>query len=176
MDEETFTIYFYANDSAGNINSLHSRTIHKDITDPTLNVDLPADGTYWNARPGVQATAVDTNFDSVWYVVDGTKILLTNGVSELLDQGIWDSLSAEETFTIYFFANDSAGNVNSLHSRMINKDISDPALTVNLPTDGTYWNSRPNVQVTATDTNFDSVWYVVDGTKILLTNGVSELL
>ncbi|MHA1190660.1 MAG: NosD domain-containing protein, partial [Promethearchaeota archaeon] len=174
-NEETFTIYFYANDSAGNVNSLHSRTIHKDDTNPTLTINLPADDTYWNVRFNVQATAIDLNFDSVWYVVDGTKIILTNGVSELLDQGIWDALMDEETFTINYFANDSAGNVNSLHSRTIHKDITDPTIT-NLPGDDTYWNSRPNVQTTATDTNIDSVWYVVDGTKVILTNGVSELL
>ncbi|MHA1192270.1 MAG: hypothetical protein ACTSP9_08245, partial [Promethearchaeota archaeon] len=174
--EETFTIYFYANDSAGNVNSLHSCTIHKDITDPILTVNLPVDDTYWNSRPDVQATATDTNFDSVWYVVDGTKVILTNGVSELLNQGIWDGLMAEETFTIYFYANDSAGNVNSLHSCTIHKDITNPILTIDLPGDATYWNIRPDVQATATDLNFDSVWYVVDGTKVILTNGVSELL
>ena len=157
MDEETFTIYFYANDSAGNINSLYSRTIYKDITDPTLTINLPTDNSYWNARPNVQAIAADTNLDSVWYVVDGTKIILGNGVSELLNQGIWDGLMDEETFTIYFYANDSAGNVNSLHSKTIHKDITDPALTIDLPVDGTYWNARPNVQASATDLNLDSV-------------------
>ncbi|MHA1106475.1 MAG: hypothetical protein ACTSPN_12275 [Promethearchaeota archaeon] len=59
MAEETFMIYFYANDSAGNVNSLHSRTVHKDITDPTLTIDLPGEDTYWNSRPNVQATATD---------------------------------------------------------------------------------------------------------------------
>ncbi len=174
--EETFTIYFYANDSAGNVNSLNSRTIHKDITDPALTVNLPLNDTYWNSRPLIQSTASDTNLDSIWYEVGGVKILLDNGISELLDQGIWDTLSSEESFTIYFFANDSAGNVNSLYSRIIHKDTTDPTLIVNLPFDNTYWNTRPYIQATVSDTNLDSVWYIVDATKIFLENGISELL
>ncbi len=175
-DEESFTINFFANDSAGNINNLYSRTLYKDIVNPSLVINLPSDGTYWNTRPNIQATASDTYFDSVWYEVGGRTIILTNGVAELLNLTIWSSLADEGSFTINFFANDSAGNINNLYSRTLYKDIVNPSLVVNLPSDGTYWNSRPNIQATATDTYFDSVWYEVSGTKIILTNGVAELL
>ncbi|MFX0030094.1 MAG: NosD domain-containing protein, partial [Candidatus Hermodarchaeota archaeon] len=175
-DEASFTIDFYANDSAGNINSDHSFTLYKDISEPSVTVNLPADGTYWNSPPEIQLIATDPYFDSVWYVVDGIKIMLSNGISDPLDTSIWDSLPDEAPFTIYFYANDSAGNINSDHSFTLYKDISKPSVTVNLPADGTYWNSPPEIQVTATDPNFDSVWYVVDGTKIMLSNGVAEPL
>jgi parallel beta-helix repeat protein len=176
LDESSFTVYFYANDSAGNMNATKTLDLYKDVINPTLSVDLPSDGLYCNTRPNIQATASDINLDSLWYDIGGTKILLDNGISELLDQGIWDSLSAEETFTIYFFANDSAGNINSPYSRIIHKDISNPIIIVNSPLNDTYWNIRPNIQVSVSDTNFDSVWYEVDGLKIMLENGVSELL
>jgi hypothetical protein len=64
-------------------------------------------------RPNIQATATDTYLDSVWYEVGSSKVMLTNGVGELLNLTIWNSLTDEGSFTIYFFANDSAGNVNS---------------------------------------------------------------
>jgi len=166
LAEETFTIYFYANDSAGNINYLHSRMIHKDITDPTLTINLPTDNTYWNSRPDVQVTATDLNFDSLWYVVNGIKIILESGVSELLNQSIWDGLMDEETFTIYFYANDSAGNVNSIHSRTIYKDIKNPIITVNDPSEfDVFGLVEPICSVDFYDLNgIDQSWYQ-------LTNG-----
>jgi hypothetical protein len=92
--------------------------------------------------------------------------MLTNGVGELLNLTIWNSLTDEGSFTIYFFANDSAGNVNNLYSRTLYKDIVTPSLVINLPSDGTYWNSRPNIQATATDTYLDSVWYEVGSSNL----------
>ncbi|MHA2184727.1 MAG: NosD domain-containing protein, partial [Promethearchaeota archaeon] len=174
-DEGSFTVYFFANDSAGNINNLHSRTLYKDIVVPSLTVNLPSDGTYWNTRPNIQATVTDTYFDSVWYEVASTKIILTNGIADLLNLTIWNSLADEGSFTINFFANDSAGNVNNLYSRTLFKDVVIPSLVINLPVNNTYWNSRPNIQITVTDMYFDSVWYKVGGTKVSLTNGVSEI-
>ncbi|MHA1701811.1 MAG: hypothetical protein ACTSUC_05935, partial [Promethearchaeota archaeon] len=134
---------------------------------PTLTIDLPGEDTYWNSRPNVQATATDLNFDSVWYVVDGIKIILENGVSDLLDQGIWDGLMAEETFTIYFYANDSAGNINNSISMTLFKDISGPEITVNDPSEfDVFGVDEPTCSVDFYDINdIDSTWYqLTDGT------------
>jgi len=175
-DEGQFIINFYANDSAGNVNNTYSLTLYKDVITPTLSIDLPANNTFWNSAPNIQVTASDTYFDSVWYVVDGTKILLESGVSEPLDSSIWSGLADEGQFIINFYANDSAGNINNTYTLTLYKDVVTPTLTINSPANNTYWNSVPDVQATASDTYFDSVWYVVDGTKILLESGVSEPL
>ncbi|MFX0003403.1 MAG: hypothetical protein ACFE9J_07960 [Candidatus Hermodarchaeota archaeon] len=175
-DEAPFTISFYANDSAGNINSDHLLTLYKDISEPSVIVNLPIDGTYWNAPPDIQVSVSDPYFDSVWYVVDGTKIILSNGISEPLDGSVWNSLPDEAPFTISFYANDTTGNINGDNSLMVYKDISKPSLVVNIPADNTYWNTPPDILVTGSDPYFDSVWYIVDGTKIILSNGVSEPL
>ena len=175
-NEGLFTINFFANDSAGNINNTYTLTLYKDVITPTLTIDSPANNTYWNSIPDVQAIASDTYFDSVWYMVSGTKIKLENGLSEPLDSSIWSGLANEGQFTIYFYANDSAGNINNTYTLTLYKDVITPILSINSPADNTYWNTIPNVQATASDTYFDSVWYVVSGTKILLESGVSEPL
>jgi len=173
-DEGLFTVNIFANDSAGNINNTYTLSLYKDIVTPTLNINSPANYTYWNTIPDIQVTAFDTFFDSVWYVASGTKILLESGVSEPFDSSIWSGLPDEGPFTINFFANDSAGNVNNTYTLNLYKDIVTPTLNINSPANNTYWNVIPNIQVTVSDTYFDAVWYVASGTKILLESGVSE--
>ncbi|GAG67090.1 unnamed protein product, partial [marine sediment metagenome] len=175
-DEGQFTINFFANDSAGNINNTYSLTLYKDVVTPSLSIISPANDTYWNDIPDIQVTASDTYFDSVWYTVGATKILLESGVSEPLDSSIWSSLPDEGQFTINFFANDSAGNINNIYAPTLYKDVVTPTLSIDSPTNNTYWNAIPDIQVTASDTYFDSVWYTVGATKILLESGVSEPL
>ena len=174
MPNGTVTIVFLAYDTVGNFGS-QNITVYKDSIDPSLTINLPLDNTYWNSRPNIQALASDQNLDSVWYEVGNTKIILENGVEEIFDQGIWDALSVEDTFTIYFFANDTVGNINAFHSVTLHKDIIAPKITSDSTINNTYWNSPPNIQATAFDLNFDSIWYVVGGTKIILENGVSQL-
>ncbi|MFW9865542.1 MAG: hypothetical protein ACFFEN_05520, partial [Candidatus Thorarchaeota archaeon] len=175
-DEGKFIIYFYANDSAGNLNNTYSLTLYKDIKTPVLIINQPANNTYWNSEPGIQVTVSDMYFDSVWYVVGGTKIFLTNGVLEPLDSTIWDNLPDEGQFVIYFYANDSVGHINDLYSLTLYKDVITPTVVINQPLDNTYWNSKPDIQITVSDIYFDSVWYIVGGTKIMLSNGVPESL
>ncbi|NVM19497.1 MAG: hypothetical protein HWN80_17480, partial [Candidatus Lokiarchaeota archaeon] len=168
------TILFYANDSAGNINNTSSITLYKDVVIPSLSIDSPANNTYWNIHPNIQVTATDPNLHSVWYTVGATKILLDSGVSEPFNSSIWNSLPDECQFTINFYANDSAGNINNTFSITLYKDIVIPSLSIDSPINNTYWNTIPDIQVTASDTYLDLVWYTVGATKILLDSGVSE--
>ncbi|MHA2119747.1 MAG: hypothetical protein ACW990_00945, partial [Promethearchaeota archaeon] len=174
-NEGPFVIYFFANDSAGNENNIYSMTLHKDIVMPSLMINSPDDGTYWNSRPNIQATATDPYFDSIWYVVGSTTIMLENSISEPFDLTIWNGLLDEGSFIVYFYANDSAGNINSVHTLNLFKDIVIPSLVIDSPVNSTYWNTQPDIQITVTDTYFDSVWYIVGGTKIMLINSVSEV-
>ncbi|MFX1391892.1 MAG: hypothetical protein ACFE9Z_17645, partial [Promethearchaeota archaeon] len=176
LDESSFTIYFYANDSAGNVNSSIYLTLYKDIITPSILISSPGNNTYWNEPPDIQATVYDTYNDSVWCFIGGTKVMLINGVSKTLNSSIWDNIPDESSFTIYFYANDSAGNVNSSIYLTLYKDIIAPSISISSPGNNTYWNEPPDIQVCAFDTNFDSVWYIVDGIKIMLVNGTSEPL
>ena len=85
---------------------------------------------------------------------------------------IWNSITDESSFIINLYANDSAGNTNSDHIITLYKDVSEPSLIVNMPIDGTYWNIPPDVQATASDPYFHTIWYVVDEIKIMLTYGL----
>ncbi|MBY9016487.1 MAG: hypothetical protein KGD68_12400 [Candidatus Lokiarchaeota archaeon] len=176
-DEGLFTINFFANDSTGNINNTFTLSLYKDVVTPSLSIISPENNTYWNSIPDIQVTAFDTYFDSVWYVVSGTKIFLDNGISEPLDSSIWDSLPDEGQFTINFYANDSAGNINNTFSITLYKDIVAPRLIINSPLNQTYYNIPPPINITVYEPNFGSLTYTVIGySPVGLVNNTDILL
>ncbi|GAH42350.1 unnamed protein product, partial [marine sediment metagenome] len=176
-NEGQFIINFFANDSAGNINNTYTLTLYKDVVTPFLSMNSPENNTYWNSIPDIQVTVSDTYFGSVWYNVGATKIMLDNGVSEPFDSSIWNSLPNEGLFTINFFANDSAGNLNDSIILTLYKDTVAPLVTVNLPLNNTYWNSRPVLNIAAYDPNLQSISYQVVGfSRWFISNNTDVLL
>jgi len=170
------TITFYANDSAGNIDNTDPLLIYKDIITPVLIINSPDANTYWNTPPPINLTVLDPNFDTLWYRVGAADIPLTNNTEQLLDISIWDSLPDESTFIIDFYANDSSGNLNTLYSLTLYKDILVPKVSINSPINKSYYNTAPDIQVTISDTYFNSVWYEIGGIKVFLINGSLEPL
>jgi len=151
-------------DDAGNF-EVYNDTFYvkKDTLSPALLINSPQDGSKWNVQPDIHLSATDLNLDSVWYTVGGTKILLTNGVSEPLNYTIWSNLLGEQEFTIYFYANDTVGNVNNTYSHTLYKDVLAPRMTINKPSNLTYYDDRPLINITVIDPNFASLTYSVVG-------------
>ena len=118
--------------------------------------------------------ASDVNLDTLWYSVMGTKVIVEFG-PESFDQTIWDNLPQGE-FQVLIFANDSAGNLNDTYTLTLFKDTLGPILIINSPQNNTYWNSRPLLNVTAFDVNFDSIRYEVLSYSSFLTNNTEVLM
>ncbi len=169
------TIMFYANDSAGNLDS-DSVIINKDATDPTVSITSPTGGEYYDASaPSFTVEIVEVNLDTMWYTINGgvTNItFLTNGT---IDQNNWTALG-DGPVTIAFYANDSAGNIGS-DSKIVNKDTGNPIVTISSPTGGEYFDATAPayiVEISDTGSPIDTMWYTIDGgvTNItFLTNG-----
>ena len=51
-----------------------------------------------------------------------------------------------------------------------------PLITIYYPINGTYWNTRPTINIEATDTILDSIWYEVNGQRVFISSGVIVLL
>jgi hypothetical protein len=134
LEEGPFIIEIYANDTLGNLNNSYYLTLYKDTIAPDLVINSPENLTKWKEPPYIKVTSNDTHLDSIWYIVDSTKIILTNGLSERLCDCIWDELEGEQAFTIYFYANDTAGNINDTFYYTLYKDILPPRVFINSPT------------------------------------------
>jgi len=175
LGEGPFNIEIFANDTFGYVNNSLIITLYKDLTPPTIVVTSPSNNTYFNSAPNMFLTATDVSFDSIWYTVGGTKIMLTNGISQPLDSNIWNGLGQGE-FQVYVFANDTAGNLNNTLMLTLLKDTLAPLVNVNLPYNNTYWNSRPTINIEGFDPNLNEVSYLVAGWRVIVENGNDTIL
>ena len=161
----TVTIYFYANDLVGN-EAFDSVLVRVDKNIPTITVNLPIDGTVIGTQPIINITINDVNVDSIWYRVGSTVIALplsANNTDQPLNILLWNALP-EGPFTIEFFANDTAGNLNSLYVNLV-KDISYPIVTIVHPLANTTYTNAPQITLTINDATLDTTWYIIVGTN-----------
>ncbi len=161
-DEEQFEIKFYANDSFGHINNTYSRTLYKDIVVPTLIINSPLNNTYHKIEPIINVTVLDPYFHSLWYRVDTQNVPLINNTNSQLNRSIWDNLIPEEgSFIIYFYANDSAGNLNELFRLDLNKDIRDPVISIKIPGQELIGQPAPDFEISIDELNLNRTWYML---------------
>lgn len=119
-----YDITFYANDIFQNEAS-KSVTVVKDIVNPTIYIIAPMTGTIINTTTlNFIVEIYDDHLDTMWYTINSgaTKYFFTNNGTI---QG-WLNYP-NGPITIRFYANDTAGNVESEHTTVI-KDLP--------PTDG----------------------------------------
>jgi len=88
--------------------------IYKDTGNPTVSITSPTGGEYFNATAPdyvVEISDSGSPIDTMWYTINGgANIEFT--VNGTIDQNNWTAL-ADGPVTLTFYANDSAGNLNS---------------------------------------------------------------
>ena len=174
LSEGSVTIWFYANDTAGNVGSA-AVTINKD-TIPVITIILPlSDITFGLVAPNYNISIDELNLDTIWYTLDGggTNYTITD-LTGTFNQTAWDTLS-EGSVTIRFYANDTAGNIGSAVVT-VEKDTSAPIISIIFPLpNGVFSLDAPNYQITINELNLDTVWYSLDGGITNYTNvGLSD--
>lgn len=140
--------------------------LHKDTIVPAISINLPNNRTYWNIAPPINITAIDPNFERLWYMVGSTTVELTNNTEELLNASIWSDLPQGE-FQIHIFANDSVGNTNSIYILTLYKDTMMPVITIHSPGQNQVFNIiAPSFNITVVEDNLSATWYTIIGTGI----------
>ena len=127
-----------------------------------MTIMLPENNTYWDTIPHIQVTATDTYLDTIWYKVGTITEELESGVSEPLSSSIWNSLADEQQFTIYFFTNDSADNVNDTFFLTLIKDIIAPRISFIYPdpqSNNTYGDDAPEFSINIDEEYLNTSWY-----------------
>ena len=173
--EGPFQIYFYANDSAGNLNNTYVFTLTKQAPLYQTFINTPANGTYWDSRPPINVTVYGPDMDTIWYQVDATIEILTNNTEELLLNSIWGTLY-DGPFDLHIWVNDTFGVLQDHKVLTLYKDTLNPSIVINVPMNQTYWNNPPPINITVYDDNYDSLWYRVNGITEPLTNNTVEFL
>lgn len=157
------TIQFYANDTLGYKNSTEVVVI-KDTTAPIISIDIPyANDFFAENSPSFNLTIDELSLNTTWYTFDSgiTNITFT-GLTGIINQTEWDNQN-EGPITIRFYASDMFRRMNYAEIT-INKDITDPVITIHSPSIGEEFEViPPPFSITVDEFNFESMWYTIDG-------------
>ncbi len=149
----SITLFFRANDTAGNLNSSSSITIYKDNLKPSVFISTPANLTYHSSKPTFNVPVTDTyaGVHKKWftYKSNPTKYYFTDSAN-LTATIQWSWFSSEDIINFYFSANDTAGNLNNSVNFLIYKDTIFPKIAIDLANNTLEWGDKPGVNLTAT--------------------------
>lgn len=160
------TFYFEATDLAGNINNTFTSSIERittplklsffnipsngnygDVTAPEIEVEIDnfADNSFANTSSvilnmgGANFTMSEKNLVNYLYFIDGSNSTFAS---------IWNNLSGSVTLTVY--ASDLAGEQTIIQTS-IYIDRSHPDIEIISPSNGTYYNGCPQIDIITTD-------------------------
>jgi hypothetical protein len=156
-------IRFYANDTTGR-ESFEEVSVVKDISAPIIGIDSPGGGEYFgDIPPNFDISVSDASSYITWYTIDnGINNVTFTGSTGTINQTEWDKYG-DLSITIRFYANDTFGNIN-YNEVVVNKDATDPLITIILPTTGAGFTTiPPEFEVNITEANIDLIWYTIDG-------------
>ena len=131
---------------------------------PQIVINLPNENEFFGSvSPNFDISITDSDLDSRWYTIDGGLTNTTfTGLTGTISQVEWDKLS-DGPVNLTFYVNDTAGNVASADVQ-INKDASNPQITINSPlTSEVFGSIAPNFDISIMEPNLHSRWYTLDG-------------
>ncbi|MFW9947867.1 MAG: hypothetical protein ACFFDX_13670 [Candidatus Odinarchaeota archaeon] len=157
-------IQVFGNDSLGIMYESEIRYFSINIPPPSISIITPSiDEFYSNNAPPFSISITSFYQTTTWYTLDGggTNITFT-GSSGIINQTEWDK-QGEVSITIRFYVNDSLGRLNYADIT-INKDITDPVITINSPLFGDLFTTMPpSFNISVDELNIDVMWYSIDG-------------
>ncbi|NVM46832.1 MAG: hypothetical protein HWN79_18145, partial [Candidatus Lokiarchaeota archaeon] len=175
IGNETVTIRFHANDTAGNI-EYKDITVRKNIFAPIITINSPGTNDLFGiAAPNFLIYKSGVELNSTWYTLDNgiTNITFT-GLSGTINQTVWDNYGFGD-ITITFYINDSFGKIG-FDEVSIRKDPDIPIITVNSPNDYTTFASQPFINLTIDEPNLDKVWYRINSNLIDITDNLTQFI
>ncbi len=164
------TLYLIGGDNGGNQDNY---PICHDS--PNIKIESPQPyEIYESSAPIFNVSIKDPNLDSMWYTLNNGTQKIPFTTNETINQGLWDALS-DGLIDITFFANDTAGNVNSSSVTVI-RDTGGPTIHINSPSAyDVFAYTEPAFNVEIRDFLLNTTWYTLDGglTKFIFTSNGS---
>ncbi|HUX99637.1 MAG TPA: Ig-like domain-containing protein [Candidatus Deferrimicrobium sp.] len=131
---------------------------------PTIQILSPTNTSYTSQQIDVNFTTSDSDVHTIWYRIHddtaGTWVDLTNLTWTFLIQR---TLTQDAVYTLYVWANDTAGNTATVLSVSFTIDALAPTITILSPTNTTYTSQTTQITIDleSLDLNVDALWYRV---------------
>ncbi|MFX1508638.1 MAG: hypothetical protein ACFFDC_21355, partial [Promethearchaeota archaeon] len=149
LDDGTYTLHAYGNDSLGN-EAHTSVTFTINAVLPSVIIDLPSAATYSTSVITIEFSGTANYF---WYYIEGADTsnrTWTSSVERSFPDG---------TYTLNAYGNDSEGSeVHTSVTFTINAIL--PSVIIDSPVAGTYSTSEITIELSGTASNF---WYYIEG-------------
>ncbi|TFG23687.1 MAG: zinc-ribbon domain-containing protein [Promethearchaeota archaeon] len=158
----TVIIRFYTNDTVGNINFTEI-TVRKETSSPNITINLPyANDLFGAGAPKYNVTIDDNKLNTTWYSLNGGLNYTFTSSTGLFNQTAWDACG-NGTVIITFYANNTAGNLNS-EQLIVRKDIIAPIITINSPfSNDLFGFSACSFDISIIEANLNLTWYTLNG-------------
>jgi len=163
LGDGSHSIQVFGNDSLGTMYESEIRYFSINAPSPSINIITPSnDEFYNNIAPSFSILVTAFYQITTWYTLDGGGTNITfAGSSGTINQTEWDK-QGEIPITIRFYVNDSFGRLNYAEIT-INKDITDPVITINFPSFGNDFTTMPpSFNISVDELNIDAMWYTID--------------
>jgi hypothetical protein len=144
-----------------NVSETRYFTINDTIS-PVIAIINPTNITYNNRTLLLNISATDIHLDTIWYDWNGTNYTYTTPVYITF---------AEGSNTLYAWANDTSGNINSTNVTFTTDTIA-PAIDIINPQSQNYNNRTLLLNISANDLQLDKVWYNWNGTNYTYTTPI----
>jgi len=166
IDNGTFYLTFYANDSAGNIGEV-SLILRKDEIAPVLEILSPDESEVFGSNPPTfNFTLQEPNLGDAWYTLDdGINIEYFDPLDPYIniDEVLWEALD-DGIIALKIYVVDKVGN-EIMKFVYIVKDTTLPIINIILPEAGEEYpyDTTPAYQISITELNLEESWYSFDG-------------
>lgn len=161
----THTFIYEACDDANLCTNTTSRTFNIDSVLPVITILYPIATNYNIDVSQLNYIATDINLDNCWYSTNGG---VTNSTHNDCSTNFTGITSIEGSNTWILYSNDTFGNENS-DSVNFNKDTINPLITIITPTSTNKTIAKQLINISASDTNLDTVLYDYNGTNYTYT-------
>ncbi len=164
LGDGSHSIQVFGNDSLGTIYESEVRFFSINVPPPSINIITPSNNEFYsNIAPTFSISITAFYQITTWYTLDGGGTNITFiGSSGTINQTEWDG-QGEGPITIRFYVNDTFGGFNYAEIN-INKDITDPVITINTPSFGAQFTIiPPSFNISVDELNIDAMWYTLDG-------------
>ncbi|MFH1432438.1 MAG: hypothetical protein ABIG84_04435, partial [archaeon] len=162
VPDGTHPVVFFCNDTYENMNNTAERVFQVDVTPPSFNDPIPANGSRTNTNITLNASDATSGLAYINYSVNGSLNVTSATIS-------LSSLTEGVAVSVDIYAVDNAGNIN--HTQyMFTKDTTAPLLTINLPVNDTEITENSTELNYTVDESPRAIWYAVDGIEGMLSN------
>ncbi len=172
--EGTYDIRLYADDYSGNKNESQDTFEVTDSMSPSLSIFKNQSEVEYNEESiYINWTSTDLNLDTTEFNVtypNGTLIYESTSETGEINLTPGDITELGD-YEINLWANDTAGNENSISEIFEVVDLGSPEVNIHSPENKTYGIEELLVNITANDEHgIDQIWYNWNGTNVTYTN------